>query len=308
MIVLRCLLCFLLATPALAETRGLPDDAPTAAVTRYRAGVQAYRDQRYEDAVREFKVAQSIYPDSPKLAFNLARALERSRQIEPAIAAYEQYLRMAPEASDRAEVEATIAALRTLLDGSRPLLVVTSKPAGASVFLDGATEPNGRTPFEARVVAGAHVVRIRLDGHGEESRSVDAAAGRQAAVDVALRPLAATVGSGPAGPRATQETAPAATWAGWGAVGAGVLATGAGAFFYLSASQGADDIDALAVGDRRGYDQLAGEIEDDNLSAGISFGVGAALLATGVALLLWPAESGASAAVSATPGGLTVRW
>ncbi|MCA9560913.1 MAG: hypothetical protein KC583_20335, partial [Myxococcales bacterium] len=85
-----------LATPAAANTRALGAGAPEAAEQRYQIGLQMYRAGRFAEAAREFRVALTMVPDSARLAYNLARSLERSDQLEAAIEHYQLYLRLSP--------------------------------------------------------------------------------------------------------------------------------------------------------------------------------------------------------------------
>jgi tetratricopeptide (TPR) repeat protein len=65
----------------------------------------------YAGAAREFKVAQALAPDSAKLAYNLARSLERAGDVPGAIAAYRRYLEVSPQATDREDVTRVLAVL-----------------------------------------------------------------------------------------------------------------------------------------------------------------------------------------------------
>lgn len=316
-IAIVCLLS-LGAAGATTPPKGLRADAPEAARTRYNIAITLYREGRFEDAAREFGVALQIHPKSPKLAYNLARALERARQYEAAIDAYVHYLKLAPKSADRPDVEATLGALRKLVADKRPLLVVTSSPPGADVFVDGATTSSGKTPVETRVTPGAHVLRLRLAGYAEESLKVDAVAGKQAAADTTLR-LISDVADAPS-PDATTPTR-WQTWTGWGAIAGGAVAVGLGTVFHLSARDGASEIDALDPGERAEHTRLSDDIDADNLAAALSFGIGAALVATGVTLLWWPEDAPTTAGptdvevagppaleVRVTPAGPLVRW
>ncbi len=120
-----CLLVSATWSPALAQKSALPADAPAQAQQRYRIAVELYRDKEYADAAREFRIAFKLYPSSPRLAYNLARCLERSDQPAEAVEIYRRYLELAPKAEDRAQVEGYIAGRPKLAchlapDPSRP--------------------------------------------------------------------------------------------------------------------------------------------------------------------------------------------
>lgn len=60
-----------------------------------------------------------------------------------------------------------------------------SRPAGASVWLDGA--PAGSTPFARQVSPGSHTVLLRLDGFVAEERTLEAKPGKAQRIQLTLR-------------------------------------------------------------------------------------------------------------------------
>lgn len=60
-----------------------------------------------------------------------------------------------------------------------------SRPAGASVWLDGA--PAGSTPFARQVSPGTHTVLFRLDGFVGEERTIEAKPGKAQQFQLTLR-------------------------------------------------------------------------------------------------------------------------
>jgi hypothetical protein len=95
-----------------------------------------------------------------------------------------------------AAAAAALASAATWLALSRTgggALIVTSRPAGARVELDGKLRGE-TTPTALRgVAAGRHRVRLLQDGHAPTEQYVELGADGSAAVDVALAPLARTV-------------------------------------------------------------------------------------------------------------------
>jgi serine/threonine protein kinase len=76
-------------------------------------------------------------------------------------------------------------------------LRVTTKPAGARVFLDGVAQP-GTTPLELHPSPGTHELRIELAGHKVSNEPVTIQAGQQQAVSFVLitaEPVGAQTGS-----------------------------------------------------------------------------------------------------------------
>ncbi len=117
-----------------------PPEAPAptaeqraAAAGYYEAGVTHFKAKDYESAIVEFTRAYRIDP-SPTLVFNMARAFEEMRRYGPARDFYQRYLALAPNAPDRPQVEATIAALGHLAKpAATPAPVVAPEPVAAPV-------------------------------------------------------------------------------------------------------------------------------------------------------------------------------
>jgi hypothetical protein len=176
--------------PAQSATPGLGEGAPAMAEERYRIGRRLYRRGDFRGAANEFRTALEVHPSSARLAFNYARAIERAGALEAAIAGYQRYLELAPDAPERGDVEVLIASLQVRVREQQPELVVASRPAGAAVILDDRAEPaEDLTPMRLRTLPGSHVVRVRLEGHTEAFREVTVIAGRVTSVFVELQTL-----------------------------------------------------------------------------------------------------------------------
>ena len=65
------------------------------------------------------------------------------------------------------------------------MLHAQSRPAGASVWLDGA--PAGTTPFARQVPAGTHRLLVKLDGFVAQETAIDARPGKAERVELTLR-------------------------------------------------------------------------------------------------------------------------
>ncbi len=66
-------------------------------------------------------------------------------------------------------------------------LVVTTEPAGAAVFVDGALR--GPSPQQLTLAPGPHYVTVRLDGHVTQTRRLDLVADAQATLTARLESL-----------------------------------------------------------------------------------------------------------------------
>ena len=93
-----------------------PVPAPSTAVTegdveaQVAFGRRLSQIGRYEDAVEEFRRAYELRAD-PRLLYEIAEAYRRLGASKQAHFYYDRYLAMVPDAPDRAEVEAKVAAL-----------------------------------------------------------------------------------------------------------------------------------------------------------------------------------------------------
>src|SRR5581483_10747347 len=108
---LCCASLLLLANVAVAQVDPAAD--------HYKAGVARFHAGQYADAIQEFRAADAIRP-SPVLSFDIAQCYEKMADLPNAKAAYQDYLRLAPNAEDREAVEATIASIDQKLAQQEP--------------------------------------------------------------------------------------------------------------------------------------------------------------------------------------------
>lgn len=92
-------------------------------------GAKQYKLGDFTGAVKEFRTSYELSAE-PALLYNLGQTYRKLDQIEMALHSYRQYLADAPQGRHRAEVEAQIAALSSLLDEQRR--VRQSPPAGTA--------------------------------------------------------------------------------------------------------------------------------------------------------------------------------
>jgi len=79
----------------------------------YEAGRSYYEQLRYDDAAREFEEAYRL-SGRPHLLKNVAVSHQHAENWDAAVEAFERYLREAPDAEDRAEIEGRTERLREL--------------------------------------------------------------------------------------------------------------------------------------------------------------------------------------------------
>ena len=132
------------------------DPALQEAKAAFEEAQMLYTKEQFEDAAVKFMVAFDKKPFSSFL-FNAAVANEKALQYQKAVDAFQKYLEIEPQAKDAADVRARIESLRSVLavhaTGENPtpekaaaqvlpaiatkgLVIIDSKPPGASVYLE----------------------------------------------------------------------------------------------------------------------------------------------------------------------------
>ncbi|UJR81862.1 tetratricopeptide repeat protein [Sandaracinus amylolyticus] len=113
----------------------------------FLAGQTAYDAGRYEAALDYFTRAHAL-SGRPGLLFNIASASERLRRDDEALRAYEEYLRVMPDASNREFAEQRIAFLREQIAADARLRQAAQRADGGDVQIQ-AREDEERAPSGA---------------------------------------------------------------------------------------------------------------------------------------------------------------
>jgi hypothetical protein len=139
------------------------DAAQQAARDHYNAARRLFDEGNHAQALVEFQAAYDARPH-PQVLLAIAECLERLERWDEAAQKLEVYVQASPDASDRADIERRIAAIR-----ARPaVLRVTSSPEGASIRLDG-TDTGKVTPADVEAPAGEHDLVVGLAGYDDAS-------------------------------------------------------------------------------------------------------------------------------------------
>jgi tetratricopeptide (TPR) repeat protein len=121
----------------------------------YALGVKHYDLAEYDPALREFKAAYLAAPD-PAFLFNIAQCHRKLGNFQDAITFYRTFLRRAPEAPNRPEIERRIADLQREIDAGRSGLAPPITPAAARApALAAPPPPPGPRPPEIVLAAPA---------------------------------------------------------------------------------------------------------------------------------------------------------
>ena len=181
------LLCSLGSTGALAQ---VPAPAPTPALDSeanrpkllFDAGVQAFEEGRFTEALASFEQAYQLKPH-PLVQVNIANCYDKLNQPADAIEHFEAFL-ASPEGSpaQRDEVRAAVARLSKLAGR----LNLQLSPPSATGTLD---DQSVLHPPNQWVTAGRHRLSFAAAGFEPAVRVVDVRPGETVDVSVALQPL-----------------------------------------------------------------------------------------------------------------------
>jgi hypothetical protein len=143
-------------------------------------GVRAFREGRYNDAIRYFEEAFKLGGPSSEL-WNVARCEVKLDEPEAAADSLTRYLaRTDLSADDRAGAKREL----DELSRRRSTVTIASSPTGAFVAIDG--KRIGRTPTSADVAPGEHAVAVQREGYPPHVETVTARYGRAIIVDAIL--------------------------------------------------------------------------------------------------------------------------
>jgi tetratricopeptide (TPR) repeat protein len=147
-----------LAAPARA------DDKP-AATDHYNKGATALAGEKFPEAAQEFQAGYQALPD-PTFLYDLGQAYRAANQPEKALAAYQEYLRLVPNAANRAKVEGHLGKLKEQL-GTLPGADPPEKVLGFPIVMPKPPPPSPpRWPIPlvgaAVVVVGAVVAILAV--------------------------------------------------------------------------------------------------------------------------------------------------
>jgi tetratricopeptide (TPR) repeat protein len=294
----RLALCCLLATAVMTVERAAEGQAPAAddspqraeAIRKYREGSKAFEEKRYKDAIDFFLEADSFVP-SAALAYNTSVAYEAMGDAASALKWAREYLRRAPNAEDRAQVQTMVDRLEgRLREKGIQQVTISSAPVGATVVVDGRAV--GITPWTGELRPGKHRVELRLAGFKSGNDVFELRPERSLDVSLTLTAEEQTPKvtpppddkKAPAPVVVDNTNADAVTITGIVALGAGVAGLGAALGLELARASAEEDV-RTAEFQVDAADKLA-TMEDLQLGARIAVGVGGGLAVAGGALLI----------------------
>jgi hypothetical protein len=286
-----------------ASASGQTDEARASARAAATQGLHAMQEGRYKDALDLCTRAESLM-HAPTHLLLIARVQTKLGHLVEAQEAYIKIVRehLAPNAP-HAFVEAQTAAAdeQAALAPRVPTLKVDVEGASVSdaqVTLDGAPFPSALVGMASPINPGSHTLAVASSSASAEPVTVTIAEGARQAVTLTLK--ATVAAEAPPQPTAPLPETPADTpptthsgliAAGWVGIGVGVAGLVAGTVFVIKNHSDRNDANGLC-GPSGCPESKRPEIESFDSDANsastlswVSYGVGAAGLVTGAALL-----------------------
>jgi tetratricopeptide (TPR) repeat protein len=305
------LLSVALVAPSTALAQEPSAETQAEAKAHLQQGAKAYSKKRYKDAVDHFLNANRLVP-SPALSFNIAKAYEKLGDFAATLNFYRDYLRRAPNAPDRPDIEKLVAKYEGMLrERGVQQLSVLSTPEGATVALDG--EAVGVTPWTGELPPGKHIATVQLRGYADAVEQFELAPDHAMDVSVELEAAAESAAALPQrqsdAPQPTSSEPPpvedatrdepradrgvrAPTWI---AFGVGGVALGAALGFELMRRSSEEDARnaPTQVEAKDSFDTMEKQQTTSRILAGVG---GVALLTGGVLLIIDMSRSSDKAA------------
>jgi tetratricopeptide (TPR) repeat protein len=98
------------------------------ALQHYKDGMAHFQLEEWDRAIAAWEAGFRSEP-KPEFLYNIAQAYRLSHRPERALSFYQKYLRMSPDAANRAEVERHIASLQPIVDQQKS--AASAPPTGA---------------------------------------------------------------------------------------------------------------------------------------------------------------------------------
>jgi hypothetical protein len=240
---------------------------------------------------------------SAALSYNIARAYEKLADDAQTLRWYRNYLRLSPQAKNRAEVERYVLSLsRALEKQGIQQVTILSSPPGATVAIDGT--PVGVSPLTVELRPGSHSMLLSRRGFLDQSGSFVLPEATPSDVSVALQPAPKRPATSDAArePKRRFGIMPYVT------LGAASACLGGALFFELSRRSAQSSAQTEQV--QLDYERDVDAMNSRQTTARVLLGVGSALAVTGVTLLIFntPLTPESRVVAAGTAGGATLSW
>ncbi|HEV8324765.1 MAG TPA: PEGA domain-containing protein [Myxococcota bacterium] len=138
----------------------------------YDSGNLFFESGDFLAAAAEFLVAYDLSPRA-SLLYNAGRAYEEAKDAAKAIDMFDRYLRAAPDAANKKEVAGRMEKLGA--SGGNRRVTLTTKPEGATVWVDLKAGAGARTPYTVSLEVGAHKIFVEKRGYRSVTNEITVA-------------------------------------------------------------------------------------------------------------------------------------
>lgn len=302
----------------LSASSAFAEDAETRTAARDLAtqGAQAFEAGDYAQASDFFRRAHELVP-APSIALLHARSLAKLGKLLEAIDIYEQTARFKlPEDAPEAYVQAVETArnemeeVRHRLPRLKVTLIGVSSSEPAQVSMDDKPTPEALLGVERPANPGQHRIEARVAGQLRATRELSMVEGESYQVELDLRPVQPPPKPVVVVQPAVSESSSAHSWrktGGYVALSVGALGIGIGTYTGLRALHHKSELDSVCKPDcpPSSADEIDAFRSNRTVSY-VSFGVGIAAAATGIALLTLGKPNEEHVAIRALPTGLQI--
>lgn len=263
------------------------DERRAEARAHYAEAERHFAAGEFAEAYTEYRAANDLI-SAPQTLYKMAIARDKQGLVEETIAGYEAFLAAGPPPAMDEKAAAARERLGELKKRVPVRVHLRSDPPGAEVSIDGAPTA-GTTPFDAKVVPGAHKVRFMSAGHAPVERDLEVVAGRPGdllavlpvgTVDAPPAPAVVAAAAAPVAPPEAPRAESRSRTLPYALLGGAVVGAAVGTVFGLRALSSKRDFEAAPTGAQ------ADKTERDALIADIAFGAGLTVGVTGLVLLL----------------------
>ena len=288
-------------TIAAAEPIKVSVEAKAKAMEAYQRAAKHFDNAQYDKALTKYSAAYALYPHADFL-YMVGRSYELNRKYEQALATYRAVRKHdGVSGRTRSRASSAIMDLEKLFPNDFEITIAYT-PKDARLEVDGVTQGKaGQATL--RVTRGQHHLRLTQTGFEPHKETLNVSSSMSIRISLSQTPSPVALV-----PDALSTTYAWRKPAGWSALGAGLVATGVGAWSLVKSASASDAANGSAVFETHSaYGDAASTYQVIGFT---SLALGISALTTGVYLLLTGPDKSEPSTVRLIPTGhgIQVSW